>query len=67
MSMIFISHDLAVVLRIADRVLVLERGVVRESGRVDHVLAEPEHEYTRTLLEAAPRVPQLTAGTGARP
>ena len=59
LSLLFITHDLGVVASVADRVLVLERGVVREEGHVSQVLAHPEHDYTRRLVEAAPRVPEL--------
>jgi peptide/nickel transport system ATP-binding protein len=57
-AMLFISHDLGVVSTIADRVLVLEQGSVREQGPVHRVLAAPEHPYTRSLLDAAPALPR---------
>ena len=55
MSMIFISHDLAVVLRVADRVLVLAGGRIVEEGSGGAMLAAPQHEATRSLLSAAGR------------
>jgi peptide/nickel transport system ATP-binding protein len=58
LSLVFISHDLAVVGAVADDVLVLERGRIRESGPTARVLASPEDDYTRRLLEAAPRLPE---------
>lgn len=54
-SLLFITHDLSVLRQIADRVVVLYRGEVVESGCVDVVLGEPSHAYTRELLGAAPR------------
>jgi peptide/nickel transport system ATP-binding protein len=57
LALLFISHDLGVVASIADRVLVLERGVVREQGLVGDLLARPTDEYTRALVAAAPRLP----------
>jgi peptide/nickel transport system ATP-binding protein len=57
LSLLFITHDLGVVGTIADRVLVLERGRLRESGPTARVLDEPQDEYTRRLLAAAPRLP----------
>jgi peptide/nickel transport system ATP-binding protein len=59
---LFISHDLAVVHRVADRVVVLRRGEIVESGDADRVLTAPEHEYTRALVGAVPRVQHLRAG-----
>jgi len=54
LSIILISHDLSVVRYLCDRVLVLYRGEVVESGDVDSVFASPQAEYTRTLLAAMP-------------
>jgi len=50
--MLFISHDLTAVQRISDRVAVMHRGRVVETGPVDEVFAAPGHPYTRRLLEA---------------
>ena len=57
LALLFISHDLAVVASIADWVLVLEQGVIREEGPIHRVLSAPSNEYTRRLLAAAPRLP----------
>jgi len=53
MSYLFISHDLKVVRAIAHRVLVMKDGQVIESGKTESVFESPQHDYTRTLLEAA--------------
>jgi peptide/nickel transport system ATP-binding protein len=53
-AVMFITHDFGVVADIADRVLVLRRGVVVEEGGVDEVLNAPHHEYTKALLAAVP-------------
>jgi peptide/nickel transport system ATP-binding protein len=54
MSMLFISHDLAVVRTISDSVLVLEGGLVREANATEPVFAAPAAAYTRALLDAIP-------------
>jgi oligopeptide/dipeptide ABC transporter ATP-binding protein len=55
LTIILISHDLAVVGRICDRILVMYAGRVVESGRPAEVLATPRHPYTEALLDAVPR------------
>ncbi|WP_043630381.1 ATP-binding cassette domain-containing protein [Nonomuraea candida] len=54
LALLMVSHDLALVSTIADRVLVMKDGAVVESGPAATVLAEPAHPYTRELLEALP-------------
>jgi ABC-type glutathione transport system ATPase component len=54
LALLLVSHDLALVSTIADRVLVMKDGAVVESGPAGEVLAEPSHPYTRELLEALP-------------
>ena len=54
LSMLFISHDLAVVGEVADRVAVMRHGEIVEQGSVAQVLTWPQHAYTRNLLASAP-------------
>jgi peptide/nickel transport system ATP-binding protein len=61
LSYLFITHDLAVVAELADRVAVMHRGRIVETGETRQVLFEPEHAYTRRLLAAVPKL------RGARP
>ncbi|QHJ00909.1 ATP-binding cassette domain-containing protein [Xylophilus rhododendri] len=68
-ALILISHDLGVVSRLADRVLVLRQGQVVESGDMARVLHHPTHEYTRSLIDAIPHFdgPGLAADAGSAP
>jgi ABC-type glutathione transport system ATPase component len=54
LSLLTISHDLALVRQLADDVVVMSQGEVVESGTVDEVLSRPQHEYTRRLIAAVP-------------
>jgi ABC-type dipeptide/oligopeptide/nickel transport system ATPase component len=61
MSILYISHDLASVAGICDRVAILHQGQIVESGITHHVLTTPSHEYTQRLLASMPRMPQPSA------
>jgi peptide/nickel transport system ATP-binding protein len=54
LAMLFISHDLAVVSRVADRVAVMQHGRIVEEATASELFRNPQHSYTRTLLASAP-------------
>ena len=54
MAMLFITHDLTIVRRIADRVAVMKEGLIVETGPTAEIFARPQHAYTRMLLAAEP-------------
>ncbi|MDH0612778.1 MULTISPECIES: ABC transporter ATP-binding protein [unclassified Agrobacterium] len=55
MSMLFITHDLGIVRKFADRVCVMTKGKIVETGTVEQVFTDPQHAYTRHLLAAEPK------------
>ena len=55
-SIILITHDLGVIAGVADRVLVMQGGELKEQGTVDDLFYRPKHAYTRALLAAVPRL-----------
>jgi microcin C transport system ATP-binding protein len=55
MSMLFITHDLGIVRKVADRICVMTRGKIVETGPTAEIFANPKHEYTRHLLAAEPK------------
>jgi microcin C transport system ATP-binding protein len=55
MSLLFITHDLGIVRRIADRVCVMNNGKIVEQGPVEQVFTAPQHDYTKALLAAEPK------------
>lgn len=57
----FISHDLAVVSQLVDRVLVMRNGEICEQGSADQVINSPQHPYTQKLLNAIPRLERSPA------
>jgi peptide/nickel transport system ATP-binding protein len=63
LSYLFVSHDLSVVRHLAHHVVVMYRGTIVEQGDGDEVFTNPQHEYTRRLLDAVPRAhPDVAAG-----
>jgi microcin C transport system ATP-binding protein len=66
MAMLFITHDLGIVRRIADRVCVMQGGRIVESGPTASILERPQHPYTQRLLAAEPHGRPSPAPAGAR-
>ncbi|MFU0506864.1 ABC transporter ATP-binding protein [Pseudaminobacter sp. NGMCC 1.201702] len=65
MSMLFITHDLGIVRKIADRVCVMTGGKIVETGPTAAIFDNPQHEYTRHLLAAEPKGKPPAADAGA--
>jgi len=66
MGMLFITHDLGVVRRIADRVCVMQNGEIVEAGATEDIFTAPQHPYTQKLLAAEPTgTPPPAPGDGA--
>ena len=66
MAMLFITHDLTMVRRLADRVAVMHHGQIVEIGKVAEVFASPQHEYTRHLLNSEPKGSPLPSPVDAK-
>ena len=67
MAVLMITHDLNLVRRFADRVAVMEQGVLVEQGAVGDVFANPQHAYTRKLLDSKPERDVVEAAPAAQP
>ncbi|WP_372805160.1 ATP-binding cassette domain-containing protein, partial [Loktanella salsilacus] len=57
-AILLITHDMGVVAEMADRVVIMRKGVIEETGRVDDIFAAPQQPYTQALLAAVPRMGQ---------
>lgn len=57
LAVLWITHDLAVVAQIAERVAVMHRGQIVETAQTETLFTQPRHEYTQSLLAAMPRIP----------
>lgn len=67
MAMLFITHDLGIVRRLASRVNVMRRGHIVEHGAVSRVFANPSHDYTRMLISAEPSGEPLSEPAAGQP
>jgi peptide/nickel transport system ATP-binding protein len=65
MAILYISHDLASVAGICDRIAILHEGQIVEAGTTEQVLLTPRHEYTQRLMSAMPKMPQRPAAAKA--
>ena len=57
MTILLVSHDLAVVAALCEEIIILEKGRIVESGRTADILVDPQHPYTQRLLASVPRMP----------
>ena len=64
LAVLIITHDMSVVRALADEMYVMQGGNVVESGEVQHIFANPKHEYTRTLLDSVPKFDMQYASSG---
>lgn len=67
MGMLFITHDLGIVRKIADRVCVMTNGEIVEQGPTESIFQSPQHEYTKHLLSAEPKGDPPELDTSAKP
>jgi len=65
-AILYISHDLASVAGICDRIAILHEGTIAELGTAEQIVTNPQHEYTRRLMAALPSMPQSAAATAGR-
>jgi microcin C transport system ATP-binding protein len=64
MALLLITHDLNLVRRYADRVAVMERGLLVEQGSTEEIMHQPQHPYTRQLINSRPQRDVVPAGSG---
>jgi peptide/nickel transport system ATP-binding protein len=64
LSLLFVTHNLALVRTIADRVVVLNRGRIVEAGATSRVIGKPAHPYTRELIADTPTLAALSGEAG---
>ena len=67
MAILFITHDMAIVRRLADRLCIMRRGKIVEAGATADVMERPQHPYTRHLLAATPKGAPTPPDTGGAP
>ncbi len=67
LTYLFISHDLSVVRTVTDRVMVMRAGQIVEQGATEGVFTNPAHAYTKSLIDAAPVLPDLSHLEGSLP
>jgi ABC-type dipeptide/oligopeptide/nickel transport system ATPase component len=65
MAILYISHDLASVAGICDRIAILHQGEIVECGVTEQIFAHPQHEYTQRLMAALPKIVQLSGKSEA--
>jgi peptide/nickel transport system ATP-binding protein len=65
LGLLFVTHNLALIRTIADRVMVMSGGRIVESGNVDDVLDSPQDAYTKALLADTPSLETAVAAAGA--
>src|SRR6056297_3563097 len=66
-AVLFITHDMAVVAQMADRVVVMYRGNKVEEGTVEEIFENPKHDYTKSLLAAVPKLGEMTGKDAPEP
>ena len=67
MAVLFVTHDIAVVAQMADRVIVMHRGKIVEEGKVEAIFENPRADYTRMLLAAVPKLGEMRGTLAPEP